>query len=129
MFALPCHVSASMCPTGVNPEVNTLARPFVFTGDDTPALEAEGEDYRLCSFFGSSFESWLGHLLSFCLINCLIKACFPHLSIKPRETLFQTVRAPRPSTTTRRGAPGGPCRPPAPLQSALTINTHSCVLS
>ena len=39
-----------MHPIGVNPEVNTLARPFVFTGDDTPALKAEGEDYRLCSF-------------------------------------------------------------------------------
>lgn len=31
-----------MRPAGVNPKVNTLARPFVFTGDDTPALEAEG---------------------------------------------------------------------------------------
>lgn len=50
VFALPRHVSASMHPIGVNPEVNTLARPFVFTGDDTPALKAEGEDYRLCSF-------------------------------------------------------------------------------
>lgn len=112
-----------MSPAGVNPKVNTLARPFVFTGDDTPALEAE--DYRLCSFFGSRFESWLGHLRSF----CLIKACFPHLSIKPGETLFQMVRAPSPSTATRRGAPGGPCRPPAPPQSALTINTYPRVLS
>lgn len=118
-------MSASVRPAGVNPKVNILVRPFVATGDDTPALEAEGEDDRLCSFFGSRFESWLGHLLSF----CIIKACFPHLSIKPGETLFQTVRAPKPSTTTLQGAPGGPCRPPAPPQSALTINTYPRVLS
>ena len=31
-----------MRPAGVNPKVNILVRPFVATGDDTPALEADG---------------------------------------------------------------------------------------